>query len=228
MRTRSSTPPGRAPNRSASLAVMALAALVLAGAVGSSFAQGTEALRIDVTLDEYSFSPDPLRIPAGREVTLVIRNAGRVGHEFMAGRDPESNDFTQDLFAGLHVNIEEVDMAEAGHAEHTEHAGHDAQADHDAHHDADAGQDVHAEDHEATDADHAHEADASHTGHGEQHAEEQAHGEGHEHGTMVEAQAGQTFVMTFTLPEDRRGEWTTGCFLPGHYEAGMHGTLIVE
>jgi uncharacterized cupredoxin-like copper-binding protein len=45
---------------------------------------------------------------------------------------------------------------------------------------------------------------------------------------MVEAKAGQTFVMTFTLPEDRRGEWTTGCFLPGHYEAGMHGTLIVE
>ena len=224
MRTRSSTPPGSAPNRSASLAVMALASLILAGAVGSSFAQGTETLRIDVTLDEYSFSPDPLRIPAGREVTLVIRNAGRVGHEFMAGRDPEGNDFTQDLFAGLHVNIEEVDMAEAGHAEHTEHAGHDAQADHDA----DAGQDAHAEDHEATDADHAHEADASHTGHGEQRAEEHAHGEGHAHGTMVEAQAGQTFVMTFTLPEDRRGEWTTGCFLPGHYEAGMHGTLIVE
>ena len=34
--------------------------------------------------------------------------------------------------------------------------------------------------------------------------------------------------MTFTLPEDRRGEWATGCFLSGHYEAGMHGTLIVE
>jgi uncharacterized cupredoxin-like copper-binding protein len=45
---------------------------------------------------------------------------------------------------------------------------------------------------------------------------------------MVEAKTGQTFVMTFTLPEDRRGEWTTGCFLSGHYEAGMHGTLIVE
>ena len=55
-----------------------------------------------------------------------------------------------------------------------------------------------------------------------------AHGAGHEHGTMVEAQAGETFLMKFTLPEDRRGEWATGCFLPGHYEAGMYGTLIVE
>ena len=45
---------------------------------------------------------------------------------------------------------------------------------------------------------------------------------------MVEAAAGETFLMTFTLPEDRRGEWTTGCFLSGHYERGMHGKLIVE
>ncbi|MCS5703286.1 MAG: hypothetical protein NZ847_11805 [Acidobacteria bacterium] len=165
-----------------------LAVLVLAGGGSSSFAQGTEALRIEVTLDEYSFFPDPLRIPAGREVTLVIRNVGRVSHEFMAGREPEGNDFRQDLFGGLHVNIEEVDRTEAGHA------------------------------HQADTPSHAEEnADDAH-----------AHGEGHEHGTMVEARAGQTFVMTFTLPEDRRGEWTTGCFLSGHYEAGMHGTLIVE
>ena len=167
---------------------MAFATLVLAVSAGSSFTQGIEGLRIEVRLDEYSFSPDPLRIPAGREVTLVIRNVGRVSHEFMAGREPEGNDFRQDLFGGLHVNIEEVDRTEAGHALQADVASH-------AEENAD---DVHA------------------------------HGEGHEHGTMVEAKAGQTFVMTFTLPEDRRGEWTTGCFLSGHYEAGMHGTLIVE
>ena len=115
----------------------------------------------------------------------------------MAGRDVEGNDFEHDLFADLHVNVEQVDTADAGHAEHNEHADHDA--------------------------------DASHAEHAERSAEEgHAHGEGHTHGTMVEAQAGQTFLMTFTLPEDRRGEWTTGCFLSGHYEAGMHGTLVVE
>ena len=177
---------------SASIAVVAIGVLVFAGAPGSASAQGAEALRIDVTLDEYSFSPEPLRIPAGRRVTLVIRNVGSVAHEFMAGRDVEGNDFKQDLFADLHVNIEQVD---AGHAEH---AGHD------------------------TDAGHAEHAERSAD------AQEHAHGEGHEHGTMVEARAGETFLMTFTLPEDRRGEWTTGCFLSGHYDAGMHGTLIVE
>ena len=45
---------------------------------------------------------------------------------------------------------------------------------------------------------------------------------------MVENQPGETFLMSFTLPESRRGEWSTACFLPGHYDAGMHGALIVE
>ena len=209
MRTSRSTRRVGGLTLSAPVVVATLAVLLLAGAASSSFAQEAEALRIDVTLDEYSFSPEPLRIPAGREVTLVIRNVGRVAHEFMAGREPEGDDFRQDLFADLHVNIEQ---AEAGHAEHAEDAGHD---DH-AGHDADAGHDEHA-DHDAG-------AHADQTAD----AQEHAHGEGHAHGTMVEAQAGQTFLMTFTLPEDRRGEWTTGCFLSGHYEAGMHGALIVE
>ncbi len=33
--------------------------------------------------------------------------------------------------------------------------------------------------------------------------------------------------MTFTLPTDRRGEWEMACFLPRHYERGMHGALTV-
>ena len=198
MRQPSSTHGVGGLNLSAPIAVVALVVLVLAGAAGSASAQGAEALRIDVTLDEFSFSPEPLRIPAGRPVMLFIRNVGKVAHEFMAGRDAEGNDFTQDLFADLHVNIEQVETAEAGHAEHNDDAAHDT--------------------------------DAGHAEHAEQgaDAEDHAHGEGHEHGTMVEARAGETFLMTFTLPEDRRGEWATGCFLSGHYEAGMHGTLIVE
>ena len=194
---------GAGRNLPVPIAIVSFAALVLAGAAVSSFAQQAgaqkaEPLLIEVTLDEYSFSPEPLRIPAGREVTLVIRNVGEFPHEFMAGRDPEGNDFKQDLFADLHVNIEKVDMTQAGHAEHNE----------DASHGADAGQDEHAE----RGAD----------------AQEHAHDAEHAHGTMVEAQVGETFHMTFTLPADRRGEWATGCFLTGHYDAGMHGTLIVE
>ena len=199
-------------------ALVPLVVLVGAGGPGSSpvLAAGQEAepLRIDVTLNEYSFAPEPLRIPAGRPVTLVIRNAGKVPHEFMAGREVADNDFRQDLFADLHVNIEQ---AGAGHGDHGNHGGstEHAEADEHAGHDQDAGHD-HGGGHDADAAQNA-PADAGH-----------AHGEGHAHGTMVEAAAGETFLMTFTLPVDRRGEWATGCFLSGHYEAGMHGVLIVE
>ena len=217
----------RKPNARRSLGVSAsalvlLVVLVGAGGPGSSSVlvagQEAESLRIDVTLNEYSFAPEPLRIPAGRPVTLVIRNVGNVPHEFMAGREVAGNDFRQDLFADLHVNIEQAEQVAAGHGDHDAHAaadehgaGHAADAGHDhaAEHDQDAGHD-NAAAHDAPD-------DGGHT-----------HGAGHEHGTMVEAAAGETFLMTFTLPEDRRGEWATGCFLSGHYEAGMHGTLIVE
>ena len=47
----SSTLRGRNLTRLASVTVLMLAALVLAGGGSSSFAQGTEALRIEVTLD---------------------------------------------------------------------------------------------------------------------------------------------------------------------------------
>ena len=63
---------GSNPTRLVSVAVLMIAALVLAGGESSSFAQEAEALRIDVTLDEYSFLPDPLRIPVGREVTFCL------------------------------------------------------------------------------------------------------------------------------------------------------------
>ena len=206
----------RKPNAIRTLGVLAIALVPLVvlmgvGGPGSSSilaaGQGAEPLRIDVTLNEYSFAPEPLRIPAGRPVTLVIRNAGKVPHEFMAGREVEGNDFRQDLFADLHVNIEQAEQLEAGHDDHGDHDGHGAEH-------AEADEHAAGHDHEA-----AHD-DGDDGGH--------AHGEGHEHGTMVEAGAGETFLMTFTLPEDRRGEWATGCFLSGHYEAGMHGTLIVE
>ena len=206
----------RAANAIRMLGVLASALVVLmsAGSPGSSTVQaaGQEAvtLRIGVTLNEYSFGPEPLRIPAGRPVTLVIRNAGKVPHEFMAGREVEDTDFRQDLFADLHVNIEPAEPVAAAHGDHGSHGDHGPHASEHAEADDHAAGHDHEAEHDAP-------ADPGH-----------AHGAGHEHGTMVEAAAGETFLMTFTLPEDRRGEWETGCFLSGHYEAGMHGTLIVE
>lgn len=34
--------------------------------------------------------------------------------------------------------------------------------------------------------------------------------------------------LRLQFPPELKGEWELGCFVPGHYEAGMHATLIVE
>jgi uncharacterized cupredoxin-like copper-binding protein len=70
----------------------------------------------------------------------------------------------------------------------------------------------------------------------------EAHGEtgkeagGHEmntpdptgHKTMLLLEPGATSTMTFTLPASRGGTWIMACFQPGHFQAGMQGTIIVE
>ena len=49
-----------------------------------------------------------------------------------------------------------------------------------------------------------------------------------EHGEMMRISPGGTGQITMTVPVDRKGEWEMGCFLPGHYEAGMKGPVIVD
>ena len=147
------------PIRTVGLWAVAPVALLVGGLVSSSVlaaGQETEPIRIEVTLNEYSFSPEPLRIPAGRAVTLVIRNIRRVPHEFMAGREVAGNDFRQDLFADLHVNIEQAEQVGAGHGDHGDHDDHAEVDEHGGGHDADAGHD-HAAGHDA-DAGHDHDA----------------------------------------------------------------------
>jgi uncharacterized cupredoxin-like copper-binding protein len=68
----------------------------------------------------------------------------------------------------------------------------------------------------SADADHDHAAGAADHDHA-----------GGDHGTMVGLEPGSGTTMTFTLPTDRRGEWEMACFLPRHYERGMHGVLTV-
>ncbi|MBI4173626.1 MAG: hypothetical protein HY519_02795 [Candidatus Aenigmarchaeota archaeon] len=38
----------------------------------------------------------------------------------------------------------------------------------------------------------------------------------------------QLLEVKFTLPEELAGEWELGCFIPGHYEAGMKLPIIVN
>jgi uncharacterized cupredoxin-like copper-binding protein len=48
------------------------------------------------------------------------------------------------------------------------------------------------------------------------------------HKTMLLLGPGTTSTMTFTLPVSRRGTWIMACFQPGHIQAGMQGTILVE
>ena len=44
----------------------------------------------------------------------------------------------------------------------------------------------------------------------------------------IELEPGEEARLVFTLPATKAGEWEVGCFVPGHYEAGMKAPVIVE
>jgi len=189
-----------------------------AGTIDQADADVSDTLEIVVEMAEFSFSPAPIRLPAGRPVKLVVRNLGGVEHEFMAGREVENGDFKYDLFADVPVQIEgsamSMGMMGEGVAE-DEHAAKEAEGVAHAHEDADEGNEDAAPGHQ--DAGEGHEDAAPDDGH-----------EGGGHGTMVLVEPGETAYMMFTIPADRKGEWTAACFVPGHYEFGMYVDLIVE
>ncbi len=39
---------------------------------------------------------------------------------------------------------------------------------------------------------------------------------------------GESATLHIWVPEDKKGEWEIGCFMPGHYEAGQRAPLIIE
>jgi len=93
-------------------ATIAVSACALAVWLGATEAQAQdlgheatpgEPLVIEIDMADHSFSPEALRIPAGRPVKLVFTNTGELEHEFMAGRTVGDGDFEVDLFAGLDV-----------------------------------------------------------------------------------------------------------------------------
>lgn len=44
----------------------------------------------------------------------------------------------------------------------------------------------------------------------------------------VNVEPGNEFLLHLFLPEDAAGEWEIGCFIPGHYQAGMKAPLIIN
>jgi uncharacterized cupredoxin-like copper-binding protein len=43
----------------------------------------------------------------------------------------------------------------------------------------------------------------------------------------VDVQPGGEVTLRFTVPASAKGRWEMGCLLPGHWQAGMHGTLVI-
>ncbi len=46
--------------------------------------------------------------------------------------------------------------------------------------------------------------------------------------TELDVQPGGSAVLRFTVPASAKGTWQFGCFVTGHYESGMKGTLVIE
>jgi uncharacterized cupredoxin-like copper-binding protein len=60
---------------------------------------------IEIIMDDYSFEPKEIVIPAGEKTELKFINKGDAVHEFMAGKKITSNDegYKEDLFEGVEV-----------------------------------------------------------------------------------------------------------------------------
>lgn len=190
-------------------ALVVLAAALFALTACGSSAQTVE-IRIDMT--EFAYAPSTLELKVGQEVTLTLINVGALEHELMIGRelmqmDGMADGYMVDFFE--FAGVEPVVTLPAGmEAEHADEEGDEHGEDHgDDHSDADT--DEHGEDHgddhsDADTAEHAHD------------------------GFMVTVQpGGEEVTVTFTVTEEMVGEWEIGCLYSGHYEAGMHGTLII-
>jgi uncharacterized cupredoxin-like copper-binding protein len=44
----------------------------------------------------------------------------------------------------------------------------------------------------------------------------------------VDVEPGGQVVLDFTVPQDAKGMWQMGCFLPGQYESGMYGAILID
>lgn len=80
---------------------------------------------IRITMTEYKFQPDTIRVKAGQEVRLVLVNAGKKNHELMIGRNVMEMEgkpagYHEDFFAGLHPQVSGEKLVQE---EEEEHAG---------------------------------------------------------------------------------------------------------
>jgi len=176
---------------------------------------------INIILDEYTFTPDHIKLKVGQNVTFNIVNQGVTGHELMIGRNPlraedgtPGDGFQHDFFANTKPqvigDVEVMGMEESGMAMETQAPGTET-----------SGMEMGTATPEGNMAMESG-TPGSETGDRE-HMDM-------ENGFMVMFEPEQEATVTFTVTEDMVGTWTMGCFEGDdnvHFDQGMAGILYV-
>ncbi len=173
----------------------------------------------EIVMSEFAFLPSDLTVTAGSVVTLTLINDGSNVHEFMVGQNlADGGGYLDDLLVRTLTGADGTRFETAGLTleGHDEGVGADGDA-----------EDVPAEDHTEdtmdTAEDHTEDTmnmdDMDDTGGVNGHA-------GHS-GAAVSVQSGGQVQLVLDVPTDAVGVWEIGCFVEGHYEAGMHATLTI-
>ena len=228
------------------LAPIAVLALVAAGCGGGDSETSTAVASsgdttavapsgdtVEVLMSEFSYLSSSLEFVAGSTVKIILINDGVVDHEIMIGQTlADGGGYENDLLASALESADGTGFTtagvELGGDDHDEDGDdHDADAAADDDHDADAADDNHGADAAADDD---HDADAADPDADAMTDEEMAAMDagGHAHaGAAITVVPGGRVELELHIPADADGDWEFGCFIPGHYEAGMLGELTV-
>lgn len=156
--------------------VILLAVMAALAFAGCQLIGGGAGTKVTITMADFLFQPNPVRLKAGVPVEVTLVNKGANAHELLIGRNVKMEDGTP---AGFEVDFFDYGKLPVEVVK---------------------GEKYHV---------------------GELHEIE-------EEGWHVELEPGGQVTLRFTIPPEKVGEWEIACFISGHYESGMHGTLIVE
>jgi plastocyanin len=197
-----------------------LMGLLLAGC-GSVFQAGPtptptldpQAPEINITLSDFSFTPNRIKLKVGQNVTFHVRNSSATDHELMIGRNPLRDEsgqlgdgFEHDFFALTQPKV-------TGEAQVMGMEG--------------AGMDMSM----GTATPEGEMAMGSETPSAEMGGMQGMDEAEMENGFMAMLGSEQEADISFTVTEDMLGTWTMGCFETSqgivHFDEGMVGNVIV-
>lgn len=175
---------------------------------------------ITITLDEFTFTPDHIRLVVGQNVTLHVINNGEEDHEIMIGRNPlrDANGnlgdgFEHDFFALTDVTVQgDVEVMGMNEGEMNMDMGT-------------------AVPESEMDMGTATPESAMNMDMGTAAPENEMDMGGMENGGMVMIQPQKEATITFPVTKNMEGAWTMGCFEGGdlkHFDLGMAGILYVR